>query len=711
MRFDVLFPKGNGNSLEANEACFEAFWRLGVFFYCQLGEPWYFYAMKKPASTEKSRKPLLILGIAFLVGAGALSVASLAWFAAPKTQVDSNSISGIGTASYFDGGDGSEGDPYQIRTAKQLYYFNWLQDLGYFNRYKKDTSGSDTTEIDQTYFVLTDNIDASGFVLPPAGTKTYPFLGNFNGAGYTISNLSISNSTSKLSQSGIPKGAQTSDGLLSNAEIVGFFGIVGQWGNSTSYTFSSDANNVKDLYFDKLLVDSNASTTLSGLLAGYVNGNMSHCGVRAGKLTYATGASPIKDSTFGSDNTKLSKYSLIGDYNEDNFTWEGKGGTSSDTGYGTSTDIRALYDEMARLNLLDGTTGVISSSTALPFKTSDDTALSGGTGSKTITTYGRSLNISYSKSISVADGATNIGYYSGPEIKTYKDYFAKTKVSDDYEIDYDNITVASLSSVKTVDENIKEYLTTNIDELTRKGDSALVLSGTNYLDTSTLGVKGGYNLVENAKVGNYEGDLLIPYRSVWVAPITPGKFQMIIVNKDKQNARLAVWKVQRNTPKDYSTGFVNAYYDSTVVGVQIPAYSGSGAYIPYYYGVEVTQDDIDKGYEFVITKYIAGANVYITYIDVGANGGDSGEVPEVVPTIDFVYYKTNTTEIFKIDDEGYTNSKVTFALTSGVTSVCFWRVNDNGTISMYYYTASTTLITKEGNGSATLGKEEDYTSN
>lgn len=560
--------------------------------------------------------------------------------------------------------------------------------------------------------MLNNDIDASGYTLPPAGTKKYPFLGNFDGAGYTISNLAISNSVSELSKSGWPKGAESSKGLLSDAEIVGFFGIIGEWGNADSkYTFESKANNVSDLYFDKLTVNSSASSTLSGLLAGYVNGSMSHCGVRAGKLTYSSGASPITSDIFGTDNTKLSKYSLIGDYNEDNFTWEGKGGTGSDTGYGTSTDIRALYDEMARLNLLDGTTGVIPSSTALPFKTSDESALSGGTGSRTITTYGRNLSISYSKSISVASGATNIGYYSGPEIKTYKDYFAKTKTSDDYEINYDNITVADLSSIKTVDESIKTYLTTDIDKLTRKGDSALVLSGTNYLDTSTLGVAGGYNLIKNAKVGNYSGDLLIPYRSIWVAPVQPGKFQMIIVNKATQMARLAVWKVQRNTPKDYSTGFVNTYYDNAVVGVQIPSYSGSGAYTPYYYGVEVTQDDIDKGYEFVITKYIAGANVYITYIDIGADGGDGGDTTEVVPTIDFVYYKTGTTSIFKIDEDGYANSKITFALTSGVTSVCFWRVNDSGNVTMYYYTATTSSIASEGNGSATLGKEEDYTSN
>lgn len=667
--------------------------------------------MKTRVPPEKSKKPILILGIAFLVGAGALGAASLAWFAAPKTKVETDDISGIGTGSYFAGGDGSKDDPYQIKTAKQLYYFNWLQDLGYFNKYETDESGKETTTIDQTYFILTDDINASGYVLPPAGTKTYPFLGNFNGDKHTISNLSISNSVSELAKSGIPKGAKTSGELLDEAEIVGFFGIVGKWGSSTSYTFSSEVNGVSDLYFDKLLVNSNASNTLSGLLAGYVNGNMSHCGVRSGKLTYASGASPIKDSTFGNDNTKLSKYSLIGDYNESSFTWEGKGGASSDTGYGTSVDIRALYDEMSLLNLMDGTTGVIPKSTVLPFKVSEETTLSGGTGSKTVSTYNKSLTVSYSKSISAKSGVTNIGYYSGPEIKTYKDYFSKTKASDSYKVDYDNIVAATESAIKTPSDNVKEYLTTKIDDLTRKGDSAIVLAGINYLGSYELAKADTYNLVSNAKVGSYSGDLLLPYRCIWVAPVNPGNFEIVIVNKDKSIARLAVWKLQRTTAKDYSTGFKYSQYDYTVKGINVPAYSGSGAYTPYYYGVTVSQDDIDNGYEFVITKYIESSNVYITYIDIGSDGESGEDTSNVTPTIDFVYYKTGTNEIMKIDEEGYANSKITFALTSGVTSVCFWRVNDNGTISMYYYTASTASIAPEGNGSASSGKEEDYTSN
>lgn len=550
----------------------------------------------------------------------------------------------------------------------------------------------------------------NGWILPPIGTKTNPFVGNFDGGNYTISNLTISNKIG-TDAGNITKhpGVVTETHFNSedNPNIIGFFGVIGSVG-TYSLTFSSDINAVSNFYLDGVKIYTYNSNVLCGMLAGYVNGTLTNAGVHYGNMNIASGTQNI------SDFTNVSSYSLIGDYNKEKYSWDDDP-DGGDVGYGTSTDIRALYDEMSRLNLMDKTTGVISSGTALPFKCSDDSALSGGEGSKTITTYGRSLTINYSKSISVADGATNIGYYSGPEIKTYKDYFAKTKASDDYEVDYENIKVADLSSIKTVDESIKNYLTTDIDELTRKGDSALVLSGTNFLDTSSLGVKGGYNLIKNAKVGDYEGELLIPYRSIWVAPIQPGKFQMVIVNKDTQSACLAVWKVQRNTPKDYSTGFVNTYYDSTVVGVVIPSYSGSGAYTPYYYGVEVTQDDIDNGYEFVITKYLNGSNVYITYIDVGANGGSDEDDRTILTGFDFVEKDSNDS-IIKITDDSYTKSKVSFKIsntTVGVASTSaysyYFRRTGETTV-LYYFTPTsggglsftvlgTTANAKEGSSS------------
>lgn len=633
------------------------------------------------------RYSLALFGSVLVATFTATGAFSFAWFT--NNNNITRDFSGETKGAYFASGDGSSEKPFIINKPIHLYNLSWLQYLGFFNEDKKDADGNTGKDgaIDkQYYFKISADLDMNGWILPPIGTKTNPFVGNFDGGNYTISNLTISNKIG-TDAGNITKhpGVVTETHFNSedNPNIIGFFGVIGSVG-TYSLTFSSDINAVSNFYLDGVKIYTYNSNVLCGMLAGYVNGTLTNAGVHYGNMNIASGTQNI------SDFTNVSSYSLIGDYNKEKYSWDDDP-DGGDVGYGTSTDIRALYDEMSRLNLMDKTTGVISSGTALPFKCSDDSALSGGEGSKTITTYGRSLTINYSKSISVADGATNIGYYSGPEIKTYKDYFAKTKASDDYEVDYENIKVADLSSIKTVDESIKNYLTTDIDELTRKGDSALVLSGTNFLDTSSLGVKGGYNLIKNAKVGDYEGELLIPYRSIWVAPIQPGKFQMVIVNKDTQSARLAVWKVQRNTPKDYSTGFVNTYYDSTVVGVVIPSYSGSGAYTPYYYGVEVTQDDIDNGYEFVITKYLNGSNVYITYIDVGANGGSDEDDRTILTGFDFVEKDSNDS-IIKITDDSYTKSKVSFKIsntTVGVASTSaysyYFRRTGETTV-LYYFT-------------------------
>ena len=116
--------------------------------------------------------------------------------------------------TYFNGGDGSEGDPYQIDNALQLYYFAWLQDLGLFNV----DSDDEGTQIDTVYFVLTNNIDMSGYQLPPIGTTEHPFLGNFDGQGYTVSNLTVENEREHLFEP--PEGSSE---ISKYAEIIGFF--------------------------------------------------------------------------------------------------------------------------------------------------------------------------------------------------------------------------------------------------------------------------------------------------------------------------------------------------------------------------------------------------------------------------------------------------------------------------------------------------------
>lgn len=256
---------------------------------------------------NRKKKTALITGISFIVLALSLAVPSLAWFAKAQTSSRLDGLSGTAHGSYFNGGDGSKEKPFEINNPKQLYYFNWLQDLGYFN-----TPNDDKTAIKQVYFKLTDDLDMTGYTLPPAGTKTYPFVGNFDGDGKSITNLTITNDESSLKQADPPKGAAYSSGILDQAQIVGFFGVVGSLDESSkvnSYTYDTQANSIANLGFDGLDVISSSSNTLMGLAAGYVNGSIKGVGVKDSSLQAKDGASPITDVA-GVKN--ISDYSLVG---------------------------------------------------------------------------------------------------------------------------------------------------------------------------------------------------------------------------------------------------------------------------------------------------------------------------------------------------------------------------------------------------------------
>ena len=338
--------------------------------------------MKEDTKKWIVNKPAFFLGLSFILVGCTLGISSLAWLASPKTNANIEDMTGEATGSYFEKGDGTESNPYGIANAKQLYYFSWLQDMGYFNEVD-----SKTNTVPTTYFELMDDIDASGYVLPPCGTETYPFVSNFDAKNYTISNLTISNTieTDYITQyptrlDGKVNGSDETgvEQFNGQAAIVGFFGIIGEYTDG-SISYDSSANKVTNLYLDNLTIKTKKSNLLVGIFAGYVNGLIDNCGVHYAKMDI-DGASSAIAGKF----SNVSSYTLIGAYNTTKYKWDEDPDGGGDVGYGTSTDIRALYDEMTRLNLVEKTTGVIDKSTALPFRAAEDSELSGGSGSKSI---------------------------------------------------------------------------------------------------------------------------------------------------------------------------------------------------------------------------------------------------------------------------------------------------------------------------------------
>ncbi len=229
--------------------------------------------------------------LSILVGVGVVgSVAgAVAWFS-PSASIggEDSPIEGTTEGAYFAYGDGTTlGKAYGISKPRHLYNLAWLTYLGYF----KDK---------QCYFELANDIDLDGWVLPPIGTTQYPFVGNFNGKNYIVSNATMSNQFSDYGTK--HPGAVTSTNFdQTKVKIVGFFGVIGEYpDDSYSGTYSSSVNTAYDFGLTNVTVTTYTSDTLIGMVAGYVDADISDIAVDAGNLTVKTGAgtsviSPAKE--------------------------------------------------------------------------------------------------------------------------------------------------------------------------------------------------------------------------------------------------------------------------------------------------------------------------------------------------------------------------------------------------------------------------------
>ena len=621
----------------------------------------------------------------------------------------------IGTtqANYYESGDGSESTPFIISNPRHLYNLAWLQYLGTYNQV--DTT---TGKVPTYYFEIKNDIDMKGYALPPIGTESNPFLSNFNANNCTISNLTISNVIDDDYIETYPS-VVTKNDFNNQKAIVGFFGVIGTY-NSTDSTikYETSKNEVKNLYLDNLTITSKKDNLLIGVFAGYVNGTIDNCGVHYVKMN-------IKGTTTKLDSfDNVSKFTLIGDYNKNSYSYD-QDGSGSGEDYGTSTDIRDMYEKLKVYSTyMSGTTMTIPKVNAIPFNFDSSSSIITGSGTKTITTSGKQIeNVSYASTLPVSSNGSNIGYYSGGEIKVYEDYFNSDQV------DFDKMKTAGNSKIYVDDDNehidkIKTYLKTTVSSSStyRMGDTAMVLSGTYFGDgsssTSFPSSKDNYLVVKDAKVGSWSGDLFIPARGIWVAPTKPGRFEFVGINIKNSgsltNASISIIRLKRSTPKDYSTGFSNVSYtqgtDFTNDMCGCTIYGGSNAYVPYYFGVDVTQEDIDNGYEFFITKYASDmlANPYIIYIDVGTNGGSSEDTKKELGQFDFVTkdsnnkltkIKTKNSDNTYSDNSDYSKSNVTFKIgdTTGDTTLAFRRI-DQDTNGVLYYQSVDSILTPSGTG-------------
>ena len=279
------------------------------------------------------------------------NTAGLAWLSDNGMSSIIN-ITGNMHKSYFQSGDGSQDSPFEIANPTQLYYFSWLQYLGYFNQ--KDENGY----IAPFYFRVSNDLDMTGLYLPPIGTIDYPFLGNFDGEGHTIYNLTIQNKYDKELLEP-PNNTESLEGV----EIIGFFGVIGQLDGDTSYTYKETANQISNFVLENLTVETQTDKALIGLVAGYVNGLVNKVGVVGSTvnikegptaLSYTTNLSDYTLIGYCADNYKGKLYSIdlsLYDPNTEIYTVVPESGSGGGgTGWGGSVKMKDIYTWLDALN-------------------------------------------------------------------------------------------------------------------------------------------------------------------------------------------------------------------------------------------------------------------------------------------------------------------------------------------------------------------------
>ena len=251
---------------------------------------------------KKNKKIITTLSISLmsvLFVFAAIISATHSWFtlAASYTPTFKSTSEG----AYFAYGDGTAESPYGINRPIHLYNLAWLQYLGYF----ETDNVEDSYALDNIYFELAADVDMAGWTLPPIGTKAKPFVGNFDGQGYKIKNLTVSNDLNDYNR--IPFGITRSD-FPSQINIVGLFGVVGKYESNAIATYNSQANQIVNTGITGLTVVSKSTTTLAGLAAGYVNGTISGVAVNSSYIDLRnSGGQAITGLT-----SNISDYSLIG---------------------------------------------------------------------------------------------------------------------------------------------------------------------------------------------------------------------------------------------------------------------------------------------------------------------------------------------------------------------------------------------------------------
>lgn len=647
---------------------------------------------------KKKLYRLLSFGMILLSGASLVSyVLSLSWFIQEK--IVQSKADGFAYPDYFAYGDGSEAKPYGISNKRHLYNLAWLQDLGHFD--------------DKTYyFELAKDVDMEGLEIPPIGTESHPFKGHFDGKNYVVKNAKIVDT--------LPPRHPVNVSSYTSPKILGFFGCIGRNpldSSSSSSTSTKNPNAVENFYLDNVEIASTGPNVLTGLIAGYVGGNLTNAGVHYGKLTYASGTTNINNFS------TISHYVLIGDYDESKYKWTDKPG---DAGYGASLDVQDLYTRTNSVlkNTGKDYVGNVNKYQYLPFKgtgeqKSDSFELKDGS-----VTYVDQPNKDSVTYVGQLAAKGNIGYYAGSSVKTYD--VDVTKTTSSYYTIFNSAGTIEGTYIYSVDISKDDNLYKQTKGRTYSNNLAKMIRLQNGLEVYD-GKSDRMIVIKNAVIGNTSYDSIkIPARCVWVKPSQAGTLRFVLV-ADSSDYNFSLRKLERSTPGDLTTGWVgtgtvaigfdaNKLPDPSTVsridGIDKASWPEEKVadmkkdYIAYVLEKKVSEEDVKNNVEYVVNNQGNKNGVYIWYLDLGQNGS-SADIEGSIEKIDFVIANSEGT-LVKIGDSAYKASNAVFSITGKATDDIIYSFRRPSEIlGVLYYPASSsgTVITPDGKG--TTGSASD----
>ncbi len=613
------------------------------------------------------RATISVISLVCIAAGIATATFSYAWFT-NRNDVTKD-INGSTAGAYFGGGDGKSDNPYIISKPIHLYNLAWLYYIGFFKG-------------QEPYFKITTDLNMSGWYLPPIGTSTNPFNGHLDGDSHTISSLNVTNDFSSLS-SKKPSSVTESDWNGNNDKYGPTPNILGLFGYISQESSDKGVPTIKNLKIDSESVTSCTEKALTGIVAGYVNGSLDKIYIDNSKVDLADNTQALGEKLDGITTiTNISEYTSVGyctknyrtEYTKyettlykptvventtkiDTFTPDGGGSGDS---YGGSIDVYGFYSKMSSILSSTSNPLTVSSDYAIPIAFGSSNTIEQGKMTSSITFEGNGKSVtlsSYTKTLSVDEQTTNIGYYTGG-LSVNLNAFSR----DSFAIS--NIATATNSSIywssswsqELTDKQRQSILSSLNSEVNSSinGNNAILLNvNSSFRLSNSMSKKidfpvdsNDYVVINNGIIGKkgtssyYHGDIFIPKNGIWVAPRKAGRFQFIVASLNFQSL-VTIVRLKRQTAGNYATGFNNfgtQYYLESMSNKEwtydVTGFAAYNRYYGHYYGIDITEDDINNGYEFFITND-ASANAggygypYILYLDIGSSG-DDGSTSETI---------------------------------------------------------------------------------